>query len=312
MMKLACRPVRFAVAFLAVLLTADQAARADFATFENLSFPAGQDYFNGPVSGGTVVAGPYGPVTVGTFQSGGVSFTNNYDQTYGLWSGFAYSRVNDPVNGYPNEFGAITGTGHGGSGNYGVAFGHDDLVANLSDPTPFNPRSLSDLQALPNFLLPSNSLIEGMYVTNTTYAYNSMTQGDSFAGTPFGGVTGNDPDFLLLTAYGTDASNNILSASVNFYLGDYRSSNSANDYILKDWSFMDLSALSGASRIYFNISGSKVGAYGLNTAAYFAVDDIQFRSAADGQLASVPEPASWLLCLMSGGICVTWARSRRD
>ena len=309
-MKLACRPVRFALALLAVLLTTDRAARADFATFENLTFPAGQDYFNGPVPGGTNVAGPYGPVTVGSFQSGGVSFTNNYDQTYGSWSGFAYSRVNDTVNGYPNQFGAITGTGHGGSGNYGVASGYDDVMPNLSDPNPFNPGSLTDLQGLPSFSLPSNNLIEGMYVTNTTYAYNSMTQGDPFAGTPFGGVTGTDPDFLLLTAYGTDAANNILSASVDFYLGDYRSSNSADDYILKDWSFMDLSALSGASRIYFNLSGSKEGDYGLNTPAYFAVDDIQFRSAG-GSMAAVPEPASWLLCLMSGGICLTWARSRR-
>jgi hypothetical protein len=38
---------------------------------------------------------------------------------------------------------------------------------------------------------------QGVYVTNTTYAYNSMRDGDMFA-KKFGGPTGNDPDWYKL------------------------------------------------------------------------------------------------------------------
>lgn len=298
-------PRTFLLAALAFAAVAP--ARAGVANFEGLSFPAGQDYFSGPVAGGATVQGPYGPATVGTFTSGGVAFENRYDQTYGTWSGFAYSRVDDTVDGYPNEYGAITGTGRGGSGNYGVAFGHHDLTPNLAAPTPFDPTSLADLKALPNFTLPTGASITGMYVTNTTYAYNSMTQGDPFAGTPFGGVNGTDPDYLLLTAYGSDATGHILSATAQFYLGDYRSGNPADHYVVNDWRFMDLSALAGASQIYFNISGTKTGDYGLNTPAYFAVDDIEFSTPLT---ASVPEPGS-LVLLAVGGLGVAALRGRR-
>ena len=87
-------------------------------------------------------------------------------------------------------------------------------------------------------------------MTNTTLTALTLLHGDAFNFTkPFGGSTGNDPDFFKLTAYGVDASGALLPASLDFFLADYRSSNNAMDYVLKTWSTFDLSALAGARRI---------------------------------------------------------------
>ena len=283
-------PSRASFALLALLLIAGRPAFADVVDFEDLAYASGFDYENGAHLDGS-------------FQSGGATFQNQYYPSYDGWGGFAYSRVNDTVDGFPNQYAAITGTGRGGSGNYGVATGYDDRMLDPSDPD--NPVTLGDLQALPNFSLPDTSQITGLYVTNTTYAYNSITQGDSFGSQPFGGADGTAPDFFLLTAYGTDANDNILSTSVDFYLADYRSSNSADDYVVTDWRFLDLSTLNGATHVYFNLSGSQVGDYGLNTPAYFAVDDIQFQP----RVQAVPEPTSLAACAI--GLAIVGAARRR-
>jgi len=250
---------------------------------------APNSYFNGPAPNGQVVGGPYGPVTRGTFESRGVQFVNNYDQTFGSWSGFAYSNTTDTTTpGFTNQFSAFAGSGRGpGHDNYGVAFGYDDLTPNLIDPTPFDPTNVAHLERLPHFLLPDGANIAGMFVTNTTYAALSMLEGDGFA-KKFGGATGNDPDWFKLSAFGTDASGHVLSTSVDFYLADFRFADNRLDYVVRDWTYMDLSALSGAKTLYFNVSSSDAGPYGLNTPGYFAVDDVRFAQA-------VPEPSGLAL-----------------
>lgn len=288
-----------------VLLGASPAGRPCLAdsvvTFDDLSL-APNSYWNGPDPDGTIVDGPYGPVNAGRFTSGGASFENRYDLTYGSWSGFAYSNTTDTTTpGYLNQFSAITGSGRGpGADNYGVAFGYADLEPNLFDPNPFDPSDPAQLFGLPTIGLPTGSLIEGMYVTNTTYAALSMLTGDGFA-KPFGGATGNDPDWFKLTAFGTDANGQALSSFVEFYLADFRFDDNSLDYILADWAYMDLSSLAGARSLHFNLSSSDVGDYGMNTPAYFAVDDIQIRA--------IPEPSSLALVVLgAAGVAASLRR----
>ena len=88
-------------------------------------------------------------------------------------------------------------------------------------------------------------------MTNTTYDALSMLNGDSFS-KKFGGPTGNDPDFFLLTAYGIDASGHVLPNHVDFYLADFRSADNSLDTIVKTWQFMDLSSLAGATTMAFS------------------------------------------------------------
>lgn len=257
--------------------------------------------WHGPDPDGTVVTGPFGgEITMGAFESGGVSFANHYrfDGTYESWGGFAYSNMTDTTTQtFFNQYSALTSPPQGnGSNIYGVAY----------DDGAVNSTSAADLWTLPSFTLPDGVSIEGMSVTNTTYAGLTMLNGDpnGFA-KKFGGVSGNDPDWFKLTAYGIDALGNPLSNAVEFYLADYRYDDNSLDYVLDDWSFFDLSLLDGARSLHFDVTSSDVGTFGMNTPGYFAVDNVQF-----APTAAVPEPTSALLLAGSFLGAGLWGRFR--
>ncbi|GBF81966.1 DUF4465 domain-containing protein [Aphanothece sacrum] len=206
-----------------------------------------------------------GSDSAGGFTSQGAFFNNRFNSTFNSWSGWSYSNTTDTTTpGFTNQFSAITGGGFAGSSNYGVAF-------------TFSPGS-----SLIN--LPANTTIESMRITNTTYAALSMLNGDQF-GKKFGGVSGNDPDFFLLTITGLNANNQTVG-TVDFYLADYRFADNSQDYIVNQWEQVNLSSLQGATTLSFALTGSDVGAFGLNTPAYFAVDNLELKT--------VPEPSSIL------------------
>lgn len=262
------------------------------ATFDDLTLDA-ESASRGPDPNGTVIKGPYGDVMKGSFTTNGVVFENDAELTYGSWSGFAYPNT---TAGCLNQFSAFPGSAQSGE-NYGVAFGYTDLAGNP-------PTNIGRLAGLPHLTLPTGAGIAGMFVTNTTYAALSMLQGDSFA-KKFGGASGDDPDWFKLTAYGADAAGDVLNASVDFYLADYRFADNSKDYIVDDWRYMDLSSLAGARTIFFNVSSTDVGDFSMNTPGYFAVDDIQY-TIAD---AAVPEPSS--LVMAGIGAIVLGALARR-
>ena len=110
-----------------------------------------------------------------------------------------------------------------------------------------------------------------------------MRDGDSFA-KKFGGPTGNDPDYFRLTILGRDAANNS-TGSVEFYLADYRFANNSLDYIVSQWTTVDLSSLGATTTsLQFALdSTDNDPVFGMNTPAYFAIDDVAFTSV-------VPEP----------------------
>lgn len=193
----------------------------------------------------------------GSFVSGGVTFLNDYNATYDFSTGFSYSNVNNPTTpGYANQFAAITGTAHDGT-NYGV--GYDESTFRLS----------------------ADTTISGLYITNTTYAALSMQNGDSFA-KKFGGASGNDADFFSVVA--TGYAGGVATGAAEFYLGDYRAADNAQDYIVRDWRWFDLSGLGAATEVRFSYRSSDVGSFGINTPVYFALDGVQTQA--------VPEPAS--------------------
>ena len=110
-------------------------------------------------------------------------------------------------------------------------------------------------------------------ISNATYPYKSMKDGDQFA-KKFGGETGNDKDFLVLKISGVDYDGNALD-TVEHYLADYRFDDNSVDYISKSWEWVNLKevvANKAVSRMDFWLEGSDTGQYGLNTPAYFCVD----------------------------------------
>lgn len=280
-----------------VLVLVGTAARANVITFADLNL-APESNWHGPDPSGVVATGPYGtPVTNGSFQSGGATFYNQYDNTYHMWSsGFGYSNETDNLDpSFTNQFSAINGSGHGsGVDNYAIAFGYATI-----DPT-----NVADLWSLPSISLPQGESPTGVYLTNTTYAGLLMRYGDpnGFA-KKFGGDTGDDPDWFKLTIYGIDAIGTPMSSLVDFYLADYRFSDNTQDYVVSDWTFVDLTGLAGATSLHFNLASSDASAWGMNTPGYFAMDDLQ--------TAAVPEPASILLLGGTFVVAGAWGRFRR-
>lgn len=190
----------------------------------------------------------------GGFTSEDAFFNNSYDPESESWSGWSYSNTSDTETpGSDNQYSAFTGTGFGGMGNYGVAF-------------TFNPGDAM-------IELPDGYSVDSVRITNTTYAALSMLNGDHFA-KKFGGDSGDDPDFFLLTINGLDNSNTSVG-SVEFYLADYRFADNSQDFIVDDWSLVDLSPLNAATKLSFALTSSDNDPqFGLNTPAYFALDDL--------------------------------------
>ena len=137
-------------------------------------------------------------------------------------------------------------------------------------------------------------------VSNTTYAALSMLQGDSFA-KKFGGDSGNDADFLKLTFIGLNAANQE-TGRVDFYLADYRFADNSLDYVIGSWTSVNLSSLGTVAALKFELSSSDNGDFGMNTPAYFAIDNLA--------VTAVPE-ASSLAMMLVGLVGVAGATALR-
>lgn len=204
----------------------------------------------------------------GGFRSGSLSFANEYTPAFGSWSGWSYSNVTDTVTaGFTNQFAAYPGGGAGGSDTFAVAGGYG-----TSPPTIELPDSFGNVDF-------DGASFESVAITNTTYAALSMLQGDSFA-KRFGGETGEDPDLFLLTIEGFDVDGDSVGAT-DFYLADYRFEDHSLDYVIDDWTVVDLSSLVDATRLQFRLSSSDVGNFGMNTPAFFAIDQVRVNRNSD-------------------------------
>lgn len=181
------------------------------------------------------------------FYSGSYYFNNGAMPGYNYWYG--YSLSNETSTAYASladQWHSAVGEGHNGSSNYCVAFPEGQFVEITNSVDGDNLR--------------------GVYVSNSAYSFNGMANGDGFA------RAFKQDDWFKLTAVGFDA-NNTETARVDFYLADYRSTNSLDHYILDTWQWMDLRPLGKVAKVRFLLDGTDKGNYGLNTAAYFVMDD---------------------------------------
>ena len=247
----------------------------------------------------------------GFFTSGNATFANKFTDWGGgftSWSGFSYSNKRDTVTqSFTNEFSAITALGFGSSEKYGVCY------VSAYDPLPrirLNGIAKGDT-------------VKGFYITNSTYSYLSMKNG----GTPakkFGGADGTDPDWFVLAVYGYK--DGIKKAdSVLFYLADFRFSSSAQDYIIKDWQWVDLTSLGELDSLEFNVfSSDTVGGFGINNPTYFCLDNFTTTDSHTGidenkknSFIVYPNPANDKIyirnefCSMVGELCITDMQGRK-
>lgn len=190
----------------------------------------------------------------GAFESGNIALPNSYNADFDFWSGWAISSVTDnETPGFLNQYSAITGMGAEGTAHYALTYAFDPVVIRLKEEA-------------------AGGTVGGLYITNSTYAYFSLLEGDGFA-KKFGGETGNDPDFFLLQIQKYE-NGELHPETISFYLADYRFENNADDYIVDDWTYLDLSVLGNLDSLSFSLSSSDVGIFGMNTPAYFCLDQL--------------------------------------
>lgn len=198
----------------------------------------------------------------GGFESDGFFFPNDYNPAWMAWSGWAISATTDTQTpGFMNDLSAITGEGAGGSTTYATTFvlGQSVIYRNNFDIA-----------------------FDKFQITNSTYAYLSMLEGDGFA-KKFGGEDGTDPDFFLLTIKGW-YDGQLIDDSIDFYLADYRFDDNSLDYIISDWQSIDLGGLNHSDSLIFTLSSSDNDVqFGMNTPAYFCIDNLEWQYILDAK-----------------------------
>jgi hypothetical protein len=227
----------------------------------------------------------------GAYVENGATFFNDYDITYSSWTGFSVSNVrDDSTAGYGNQYGSISGTGHNSS-TFGVGYSipGNRSVIGFGGEVEFN----------------------GVYVNNSTYAAVSMRDGDTFA-KQFGSMNGadgnpdgtNGEDWFLLSVFSLDENDNRID-STGFYLADFRFPNSQDDYIIDEFTYVDLSGLADGWKLEFQLNSSDVGQWGMNTPSYFLIDEFTFTSQlsisefSNTELVVYPNPAQNILNIES-------------
>lgn len=214
--------------------------------FESFQFPMGQNYWNGEDESGD-------------FTIGGATFNNSYNPDWFSWSGFAVSsEVDVTTAGWLNQYSCFAGSGANNSQKFALWYSNGEITFSV----PTQPVS--------------------MMVSNTTYAALSMRDGDDYA-KQFGSIYNADgevddtdgKDWFRLTITGMDADNEP-TGMIDFYLADFRSEDSLEHFILDVWEWIDLSSLGTVQKLVFELQSSDVGAWGMNTPGYFALDNLIF------------------------------------
>jgi len=242
-------PKMLKAVLMGVMLFSGLPAFAGTVDFEDLTLDS-ESYYNGDDG-------------AGSFESGGASFNNLYDDTYGpYWEGFAYSDMTDTTTlDYTNQYSAIPGNGANGSDTYALAY-------------------LGFYGIIPTITFSEEVRVSGVAITNSTYAFLSMKEGYAVA-KKFGGASGDDKDWFLLTITGKDSDGNV-TGTVEFYLADYRYEDNSRDYIVDKWTSVDLSDLGFVKTLEFSLSSSDNDpVYGMNTPAYFSIDNVVYNTADD-------------------------------
>ncbi len=212
--------------------------------FEDVVLPANLGYYNG--SDGK-----------GSFKSGMATLFNSYNPTYSSWSGWAASSKTDTANrgddNFTNQYSVYALSGAGGSKQFAVAYVLDSSVIALDRP----------MKAV------------SCQISNSTYAYHDMKNGSRFS-KKMGGPKGEDHDFFFVSIIGYNAEGK-KTGEVRHYLADFRHEPGITREIKVGWKLVNLAPLGTVSKLVFKLTSSDVGQYGMNTPAYFCLDDLRLQ-----------------------------------
>lgn len=213
-----------------------------------------------------------------------------YKYGQGSWHGFVLSNVKDTVTaGKDNQFASITGSGYNGSNNYLVFYG-DASGAGFANYMGDEGRM--DVMGI------SGRDITGIYITNTTYAYLSMRDGDGF------NAAFKEGDWFKLVITGFDSEGNRIGQT-DVMLGEGLD-------LLSDWAHVDILNLigEGVDFLSFEFAQYKIDDdktyyfHGVKVPSYFVLGGIE---TAGG---FVPEPAGWAVIFSGLGLCLIAVRRK--
>lgn len=175
---------------------------------------------------------------------------SHYYSDWGFGGGFTYTNKTDVTTPGYNNLSAITGKGKNGK------------VYLTSNTNSYTPAQITNLDT-------SKYEFKGAWVTNTTYSYLAIKDGNDGGGMVKGPFTENDWYKLTAIGYKTDGSK---IGSVDFYLADFRNSKKE---IINTWQWFDWSSLKNADYITFEMSSTDYNEYEqMNTPSYFCLDGI--------------------------------------
>ncbi len=260
-------------------------AQQTLVDFESLPLTSAETFYNGSDE-------------AGFFETQGVRFENNFSTQYNSWNGFAYSNTTDITTaGFGNQYSSFAGSGANSSSIYAV----------------FNPGGHISFNGIKVF-------VDSLKITNATYAALSMRDGDMFA-KQFGSVNGADgqpdgtegKDFLKVWIYGLDE-NNVKRDSIDFFLADFTSVSATDHYILNTWKNVALGSLGEVYGLAFAMESTDNGAWGMNTPAYFTLDDLAYTKStvavnelAKNEISVYPNPFTTTLNVVGGSGEITVA-----
>lgn len=196
----------------------------------------------------------------GSFKVNGITFPNSYNvyQGTGYWNGFAFSNKHDvKTAGYANQYSCYALKDSASTNTFVVAYPYYAANTVEFDNVVFDVRCK---------------------IANSSYTALSMKLGDDMA-KKFGGVSGNDQDWLKLQIIGIDDAGEPTD-TVDFYLADYRFADSKQDYILNEWKSVNMDKLGKIKKLKFELSSSDNNDWGMLTPGYFCLDDIAFKPVA--------------------------------
>jgi len=228
-------------------------------TFENV----GSESLANSIYGSNLYGGQYpgyhdiiGDLKIGllgdNFYEGGIALSQWSDTATVGYTNQCSVFYKDGVTGFGGNNGSMTFAVHYGADNSEFLYGSDTrtFMGFKTDGT--------------------EKVIDHFYVNNSTYAALTMKEGDSF--TP--AFSYGNGDWFKLTITGIDK-NGRETGTVEFYLADFRSSNSNG--IVSEWTKVDLYSLGMVHGIKFNLESSIENEYGSSVPTYFCFDDVAIR-----------------------------------
>ncbi len=214
-----------------------------------------------------------------SFESQVFTFSKNSWSEYDTWWGFTAS--NSANNEQPENFVAMQWSNMAAGG---IALDENGAVKLNENGSPVVDAAVPYVVGYTGFGGHSTNIIfaegksyepQGVYINLTTYPYYCLEFGLS------GTRLFSNGDKFTLTIYGVAADESEKSIDV-----DLCTYTNGDMTINRGWKYVDLTSLGAVNELYFTMDGTDTGDWGLNTPAYFALDKLSAKPAAEEAVAA--------------------------